>query len=311
MKKLTLITILTLHIFQLSAQINWFQEGAKWTYDYSSFTSSGTIFLEYQGDTIVNNLTLKKVSHQGIYVNWSQNPPTTHMTTHEPMYFYQENNAMIQYGATQLQGYNTAGIIYDFDSNVGDTLDYFEFGGDQSMFFVLDSMGYLEIDNQNLAFQDIKVIDSLTNYNGILRVIERVGSISNFFVTNFTVLQPFDAASYLFRCYEDETISVNLSWYEHECDYIPEVVTAVDDVDISKIKIYPNPVSNILYVDLEKSKIVEFKIFSVTGQQLWSQQIGSEAFLNIDLSAINNGFYYLVGYDKYGNIRSTDKVIKN
>lgn len=88
----------------------------------------------------------------------------------------------------------------------------------------------------------------------------------------------------------DETISfANFS--------IEELGTlSVIDAEIKddSFYIFPNPVGNILYVkDLpEKANLIQ--LFSLDGQQLMDKTIDSESEINIDVSSISNGSYFVI-----------------
>lgn len=88
----------------------------------------------------------------------------------------------------------------------------------------------------------------------------------------------------------DETISfANFS--------IEELGTlSVNDAEIKddSFYIFPNPVGNILYVkDLpEKANLIQ--LFSLDGQQLMDKTIDSESEINIDVSSISNGSYFVI-----------------
>ena len=79
--------------------------------------------------------------------------------------------------------------------------------------------------------------------------------------------------------------------------------------DIS-IKLYPNPVEDILQISFEnytsKSKLIE--VISLTGQLIKSYKTSEQSF-SIDMSCMNKGFYFISISDD-NNIKKTFKIIR-
>ena len=75
-----------------------------------------------------------------------------------------------------------------------------------------------------------------------------------------------------------------------------------------KISFYPNPVNNLLSVDVENTdEAIKIKLFSILGQEILQQEIITTKSV-IDLSALNSGMYYLSVYSKKEKLL-TEKVI--
>lgn len=73
--------------------------------------------------------------------------------------------------------------------------------------------------------------------------------------------------------------------------------------NVNAIKVYPNPASTILHIDLEKPGYYTAKLSSVAGQSIVSPTTGT-----IDISALANGVYILTIYDSNNKLNSTNKV---
>jgi len=87
-----------------------------------------------------------------------------------------------------------------------------------------------------------------------------------------------------------------------------EVLSNDDALELEKIKIYPNPVKDVLYVDLPETihEPISIKLLSVTGQIVFHQSKDLyDSELKIDIGSLPAGVYFL--YLKNSNIR---KVIK-
>jgi hypothetical protein len=72
---------------------------------------------------------------------------------------------------------------------------------------------------------------------------------------------------------------------------------------VNALKVYPNPASTLLHIDLEKPGYYTAKLSSVSGQSIISPTTGT-----IDISALANGVYILSIYDSNNKLISTNKV---
>jgi len=70
-----------------------------------------------------------------------------------------------------------------------------------------------------------------------------------------------------------------------------------------KYKIYPNPASTLLYIDIEKPGYFTAKLSAITGQSITTTSNGV-----IDVSGLANGVYILAIYDSNNQFISTNKV---
>ena len=79
----------------------------------------------------------------------------------------------------------------------------------------------------------------------------------------------------------------------------------IEENDIQTIKVYPNPVQNLLYI--ETQEIQQYQIYSVLGTKIseGTLSVGS----GIDCSGFTNGVYFLSLTDGLGNV-STVKFVK-
>jgi hypothetical protein len=87
--------------------------------------------------------------------------------------------------------------------------------------------------------------------------------------------------------------------------YTPKVVeTGINNANlINSLKVYPNPASTILHIDLEKPGYYTAKLSSVTGQSIISTTTGT-----VDISTLANGVYILTIYHSNNQLISTNKV---
>ncbi len=82
----------------------------------------------------------------------------------------------------------------------------------------------------------------------------------------------------------------------------------IDNNQSTFVKVYPNPVNNILNINFKniKSKEVAIELFSAQGVSVLNREVsnsGNEAHAELDISNLANGVYYLV-------IKSNDSIIR-
>lgn len=199
MVRISIISVVCNFLFFLPAysQVSWFPVGAVWHYQYTSMTGAGVTKLEVTGeDTLIGTHHYRKILSTTIAAS---NSGSVNTFT-DVLYAFEENRVVT--------GYNkSAGetSLYDFNAAVGDTL-MMSFGSGTGP-FIVDSIGELKINGSMLAFQHIRFPDPFDpGAYYTMKIIEGIGSVNSHFFHKYTVIQPFDAPFYYFRCYEDADI---------------------------------------------------------------------------------------------------------
>lgn len=79
-----------------------------------------------------------------------------------------------------------------------------------------------------------------------------------------------------------------------------------------EINIYPNPVQNIVNIEIisQKTKTHNIEIYNIQGKLIFMKQYKTSP-LSIDISDLSNGIYMLKIKDENGNIIKNDKIVKN
>jgi len=284
------------------SQIEWFPTGAKWYYSFNSFIGSGLTTLEVlDEDTLISNHNFRKVLSTTLFSTY----PDSLTTFKEFLYVFEENQVV--FGYDQWVGVMP---LYDFNAKVGDTLDI-QFGGENPYPFVVDSVGEMTYNGTGLAFQDIR-FPSLFKSGEFdkMRVVEGMGSIYSHLFHDHTVIQPFDFPTYYFRCYADFNIGlVKFIPEQVACDFIPGL-SSVNDPLQEKPTLFPNPTSNLITVEMTSASIENVLLVDLLGRVRSIQPTNSSAILKMDMSRFENGLYFLIGEDKNGEIRFTEKITK-
>jgi len=86
-----------------------------------------------------------------------------------------------------------------------------------------------------------------------------------------------------------------------------EFPLSVSDNNLSDITIYPNPVSNKLYITSENSVLNKITVFSATGKLILEQSNNQDQ--TIDVSTLEKGIYFIELLSEKG--KTTKKFIKN
>lgn len=301
MKPLLFTTLSVIFFLPVYCQVNWFPTGAKWHYEYGSFLAGGLTTLEVLSeDTIIGSNPYKRVLSTTIY-----GFPGSMDTFTEMLYVFEENQVV--YGFDRYYG---GTLLYDFNAAIGDTLAMY-FGGLSPYPFVVDSIGVIDINGSQLAFQDLRFKSYIEQEDwDKVRVVEGLGSINSHLFHSHTIIQPFDAPSYHFRCYNDQNIGlVNLSYNQVDCDYI-EGVTSLVEPPYASIKIFPNPTDHSVTLQYDGQPIDNLIIIDILGSIRIREHSPTQAIRRIDLNELENGLYFIMGIDKIGKTLFVEKITK-
>ena len=85
-------------------------------------------------------------------------------------------------------------------------------------------------------------------------------------------------------------------------------VTSIQDFDHIPLTVYPNPMNDILNIEVAKADQYILKVYTATGQLLLNTEFKNNYQLNT--SNYNAGFYLLRIEDKNGNVQALRKLIK-
>ncbi len=84
----------------------------------------------------------------------------------------------------------------------------------------------------------------------------------------------------------------DLSIYDELTVTITNQETDIDQVDNQKVKIYPNPVSNYLTIELNQEKYTQLKVINYMGKIIKTQQLNNQ-YQKIDFSGFAAGMYII------------------
>lgn len=78
----------------------------------------------------------------------------------------------------------------------------------------------------------------------------------------------------------------------------------VESIDASNISIYPNPVQSTLHVDLQNEAVNSLKCYNAYGLEIFHEYTDGKSLIEIDISALESGMFFLVFFDKEGKYKS-------
>ena len=247
--------------------------GAVWTINEEGFWTgnpsedlSELHTLKATGDTLINNLNMRKVG------DWIT---------------YQDNFQVYLWHEDSLH------LIFDFDVEAGDSIHINQFVYNTSTLlpqsYLVDSVTTLMLNGIPLK----------RIYCGQSSYAERIGDLSMVIdqTAETDFITPF-IPSWL-RCYSDNEIDYKtdkfLSYGDLDCDIIlgPD---ATKNFNQAGIKIFPNPTASQVYIELENlttTKHLDIRLFDLFGKTLLQKSVEYSLPVNIDMTPFSTSVYFL------------------
>jgi phosphatidylserine/phosphatidylglycerophosphate/cardiolipin synthase-like enzyme/DNA/RNA endonuclease YhcR with UshA esterase domain len=96
--------------------------------------------------------------------------------------------------------------------------------------------------------------------------------------------------------------------------YVNKPVSSVDKTEMANIALYPLPAKEQLIIDAGNTELTSMEMFDISGKQVIKQSFSSavnKSLYRIDVSALNNGMYYLKLTDRDGNMDTRKVIVSN
>ncbi len=244
-------------------------------------------------DTIVNNLTYKKV-YTSEY--WWDNTSLNNWTCNKLI--REDSNIVYLYFVGQENVFDEV-IIYNFNLSVGDSFSAPKvsegrfYGSNLQNNLVVDSVDYIQIENIELK----RIIFNAYNYEWI----EGIGSMQGFLESNDPYVDP---STYLLCAYQNQE-----NIYHHP--YADNCLISLDIDDIHQsfnISIYPTLFDKEVNIE---SEAIDYSVglYDIHGRDIYynAHQKGN---LQINTSDLSKGIYLILIRDKAGNPIKVEKIIK-
>ncbi len=279
-----------LFTFQTKAQVPYVSfdlESSVWSeFFYSNFFYNEYIDVGVDGDTIIDNQTWQKLHKQGMayyYSSPNQYEITDSMVIDEYLGALREND---QKQLLYLpNGQTEPSIMYDFNFEIGDTIELMDYGVSPLSAIVLSGdtvelCGVLR-NRYFLQFVDPAITNPI--------LIEGIGSASGL-VPRFEL---FESGGYL-QCYS----RVNCACGEQLVNVFERPEQGFE------FTIFPNPANDAIRLESD-TELVRLEIYDGFGRLV----LNSTSQSDIDISKLNQGVYFCKVKDVIGNV-SIRKVVK-
>lgn len=187
---------------------------------------------------------------------------------------------------------------YNFNAQVGDTI-FLRHAFMDNLAYKIDSVAVEMINNIPIKVQYVSLrCDEQDGFleDYPLKIMEKIGPLQFgdfFFLENYCYT---DGYEYRVRCYSDNEFPEYLTEWVHEGEDC--LITSIDfipNVNERYFKIYPNPTSNLLTIQMEKEITTPYQIqiFSLTGQLLFQKYYEASEVGLIDVTDWGSGMYLI------------------
>jgi len=276
--------------------------GAEWIYT-EKFAFSGNIsylYLIVTGDTIIQGKTCRIIENNG-GLDCSYN--------YEKDFVYSENNKVYFY-IPEIDDFQK---LYDFDAQKGDYWEILVNTGYklENLIIQVDSVDNINISNHLLKRLYVTYKSSDHNYNNLAyqsQIIEQIGDISylfNFHDFSSGIVCDGNYSEGL-RCYEDPDFGHYSTGIADSCkfEYKTTDVGIINNPSI--FNVYPNPTSDVLYIDYRGKKKYKIEIHNLTGKLILRKESNSST--SLDFTSLDAEIYILS--IKHNKDLQTYKIIK-
>ncbi len=287
----------------------WAAPGATWIYNQISMTMVSMFKMTYEKDTIIYNQPVKQIRTSNL-TNLMP-PQTTFFETQTGFfYFYQSNDTVYWLNNGNFEP------IYIFSEQVGTqwkiNKPYWE-TYDCDMTIVSDSIRIQNvsdtlIDGQWLTLLELKNTD---NHFGIGNLYKNIGAVTSPFpVMDFDSCMIIDGAvgniSELV-CYYDSIRGLVSFEPFTDCNTLLTVNTKAVISKGSEINFYPNPVYDVLNIEIEIEENWQVRIFDFSGKVvLQNHQLNSN---QLNINFLPKGIYFIFLNNQKGE-QVTSKFLK-
>lgn len=178
-------------------------------------------------------------------------------------------------------------LLYDFNLNEGDTVDLY-------MGWIFPtSLRVSSVDTVNWGRARKRIFLSC---NGCLSYhdeiwVEGIGNIYSSIFVPFQREQIFDGPTFAVRCYsENGATTYPYPGYQH-CYWDTTLYLSDKNILEEEVSIYPNPVSDFLFIDLPQNEPVDVCLSSALGVELFCEKHSANA--SIDMRLYPEAIYLL------------------
>jgi len=122
------------------------------------------------------------------------------------------------------------------------------------------------------------------------KLIEGIHSVNSFMLGSEYYNNIYSDSLRCYTYYNEKGAHFTEHFLDFPCDYIK---VATEDAGTYAIKIFPNPVNNIININLEDNISGTIEIFNISGKILLSRRYENSNSFHFDISSFPQGTYYL------------------
>lgn len=250
---------------------SWCAPGAEWTYTFSNgWNIEGRVRYTYGTDTLIDGIATQRIAQQitGTYFGepYDQAGPDLHTRTNG--------------GLVTILNESSFDTLYNFDAVPGDTWQVAPGMMPGPVIEVVDT-GTMVIGAVPLHYLVV------LRHDGMLMdtIVERIGALQGFMEPWVAFLLDHPAGP--LRCYSDQDISYQASWWPYACTSL----LAIDGVPSARVPLHPNPGTTHFTLDLPPG-MHTIELYDATGRCVSQQQTALDRAV-IDTQALPPGMYHV------------------
>lgn len=194
-------------------------------------------------------------------------------------------------------------LYFDFSANAGDTLVLY---CPYNNLVNCDTFYVTQTDTFNIGGLYRKRISSIFKSGGIsLQAEDWYEGIGTLKGLHYGGYPPYIGELMKLLCFKNNNQLIFENTSSYNCYYTN---VGVNETELSQFSIYPNPVSDNLYINNFQSKEFYLQIFDIKGQLVFNQKL-LEQINKISISNLQRGIYYVVIYNNSNKV-FTKKIKK-
>ena len=284
MKKIVLLVFVILSFDSFSQ--GFFEKGAEWHYTLKSFhwlagNQLSTLSARYTKDSIINSVSCQEIVFNGgqVYMGaYYQNR----------VYLYEKDSG-VYFCVDSLKRFS---ILYNYRIKKDSVckIDYYEdhLKSESHIFVRVDSIGTRTILGQTLSSRFVTYSRDSTFRFPMYQseIVEKIGDLTWMFNWWIQVTDGYGAVG--LRCYEDSILGFHDFGIAPSCTYTNVSVEELDNSE--RVKIYPNPTSSILIVEIIHNS--NYQIIEIGGRVIQENTL-EKGENSIDVQDLKAGIYFL------------------
>lgn len=282
MKKTFVLTFSFLLIIStIHAQNEFGAVGSYWMYSTpaASGAPSATVMISVEKDTIIDGETYKVLKRNYFGIQILGQPPVQAESSAGLIKI--SNDSIFQYER----------LIMDFDMAIGDTIPISE-DPFNLVSIVVDSIVTENIDGFDYKkWQGRKIcINPNDPYfeNEPYTILESVGQVSNdYLFWNTDICNAIDGIFHHFRCYKNGDFT-----YPPSNNCAPLLISTTQVNDIPGLELFPNPVEDILNINIKDFAIKEVAVFDINGKEIL-RKTNDTNHIQINTTDLQKGTYLI------------------